>query len=403
MSHSSLGRRALCFSAIGGVSALGLVGCNSFLPQDGPHYNSVISGATLRVGQAGPQATLAYGLVQINAEVIRQLRSEDEPTLFAPSMMGSAGGKPGNAIGVGDFVGVTIFEAGAGGLFVPSEPGTRSGNFVQLPSQQVDSAGTILVPFAGSIRAAGRSPQAVAKDIQSRLADRALEPQAIVTVTERRSDSINVTGDVTTSTHFSLDPGGEKLAGAVARAGGPKYPPYESLVTVQRGSTTSKAFLSEVMKNPAQNIALHPGDTVYVSRLQRYYLALGAVGPGAYLGLVNRRLAFEDSRLTMASAIAKVGGLSDDRANARAVFLYRFEPRSTLAEIGVTIPPGTPARVPTVYFVDLSDPSGYFYANQFSMRDEDLIFVSNSPSTDVAKFLALILPLAYSSASFRSL
>ncbi len=402
MSQSSMGRRALCSSALG-LSALSLAGCNSFLPQDGPHLGEVISGASLRVGQAGPEATLAYGLVQLSPSVLRKLRSDDEPTLFSPAMLAGAGAKTGNGIGVGDFVGVTIFEAGAGGLFVPSEPGTRSGNFVQLPAQQVDSSGTILVPFAGSIRAAGRSPQAVARDIQSRLADRALEPQAIVTVTERRSDSINVTGDVNSSTHFSMDPGGEKLAGAVSRAGGPKFPPYESLVTVQRGGTTAKAFLSEVMKNPAQNITLRPGDTVYVSRVQRYYLALGAVGPGAYLGVVNRRLPFEDSRITMAGAIAKVGGLSDDRANARAVFLYRFELRSTLAELGVVIPPGTPARVPTVYYLDLSDPAGYFYANQFSMRDEDLIFVSNAPSTDVAKFLALILPLAYSSANFRTL
>ena len=363
----------------------------------------VLSGATLRTGQAGPDASLAYALVKVDADVLRRLRSEDTTVAFSPTLMRASARTTSNGIGVGDFVGVTIFEAGAGGLFVPAEPGTRSGNYVQLPPQQVDSGGSIMVPFAGSVRAAGRSPQAVARDIQSRLADRALEPQAIVTVTERRSDSVNVTGDVTTSTHFSLEPGGERLAGAVARAGGPKYAPYESLVTLQRGSTTSKAYLSEVMRDPAQNIPLVPGDTLYVSRVQRYYLALGAVGPGQYLGLVNRRLPFEDSRLSMAAAIAKVGGLSDDRANARAVFLYRFEPRDALTAIGVAVTADTPARVPTVYYVDLIDPAGYFYANQFAMRDEDLIFVSNAPSTDVSKFLALILPLAYSAANFRTL
>jgi len=387
-----------------GASGAMVAGCaNNFLPQDGPHMGAVIDGATLRTGQATPDATLAYGLVKVDAQVLRHLKSEDVFPTFSPQMVSSGHGRPGNAIGVGDFVGITIFEAGAGGLFVPSEPGTRSGNFVQLPPQQVDSGGSILVPFAGSVRAAGRSPQSVAKDIQAKLADRALEPQAIVTVTERRSDAINVTGDVTSSTHFSLDPGGERLAGAVSRAGGPKFPAYESLVTLQRGSVTSKAFLSEVMKDPAQNIPLHPGDTVYVSRVQRTYLALGAVGPGQFLGAVNRRVAFEDSRITMAGAIAKVGGLADDRANARAVFLYRFETRATLAALGVPVTADTPAQIPTVYYVDLIDPAGYFYANQFSMRDEDLIFVSNAPSTDVAKFLALILPLAYTSASFKSL
>ena len=38
---------------------------------------------------------------------------------------------------------VTIFEAEARGLFVPSEAGARPGNFVMLPEQIVDSNGNI--------------------------------------------------------------------------------------------------------------------------------------------------------------------------------------------------------------------------------------------------------------------
>ena len=208
---------------------------------------------------------------------------------------------------------------------------------------------------------------------------------------------------MTTSAHFSIEPGGERILGAVSRAGGPKFPAYESLVTLQRGPTTAKAFLSEILRNPDQNIRLQPGDTVYVSRTPRYYLALGAVGPGQYLGLVNRRLPFEDTRLSLASAIAKVGGLSDDRANARGAFVYRFEHRAALASIGVPLQPDTPAIIPTIYYVDISDPAGYFHANQVLMRDDDLIYVSNSPSTDLTKFLAIILPIAYSTANFGAL
>jgi polysaccharide export outer membrane protein len=48
-------------------------------------------------------------------------------------------------------VSVTIFEAEAGGLFVPSEAGARPGNFVTLPEQIVDSNGNITVPYAGTI------------------------------------------------------------------------------------------------------------------------------------------------------------------------------------------------------------------------------------------------------------
>ena len=46
-------------------------------------------------------------------------------------------------LGIGDVVSVTIFEAEAGGLFLPSEAGARPGNFVTLPDQMVDSDGNI--------------------------------------------------------------------------------------------------------------------------------------------------------------------------------------------------------------------------------------------------------------------
>ena len=60
---------------------------------------------------------------------------------------------------------VTIFEAEAGGLFLPSEAGARPGNFVTLPDQMVDSDGNITVPYAGTIRAVGRTPLEVQQAI----------------------------------------------------------------------------------------------------------------------------------------------------------------------------------------------------------------------------------------------
>jgi protein involved in polysaccharide export with SLBB domain len=68
-------------------------------------------------------------------------------------------------LGIGDVVSVTIFEAEAAGLFLPSEAGARPGNFVTLPDQIVDSNGNITVPYAGTIRAAGRTPSEVQQAI----------------------------------------------------------------------------------------------------------------------------------------------------------------------------------------------------------------------------------------------
>jgi polysaccharide biosynthesis/export protein len=71
-------------------------------------------------------------------------------------------------LGIGDVVSVTIFEP-PGGLFVPRDAGARPGNFVTLPNQMVDSNGNITVPYAGTIRAAGRTPSEVQQAINEAL------------------------------------------------------------------------------------------------------------------------------------------------------------------------------------------------------------------------------------------
>jgi hypothetical protein len=76
---------------------------------------------------------------------------------------------PRITLGIGDVVSVTIFEAEPGGFFVPSDPGARPGNFVTLPDQTVDSNGNITVPYAGTIRALGRTRSEVQEAINEAL------------------------------------------------------------------------------------------------------------------------------------------------------------------------------------------------------------------------------------------
>ena len=104
-------------------------------------------------------------------------------------------------------------------------------------------AGNITVPYAGSIRALGRTPVDVQREIEERLKARALEPQAIVTVTERRSNDITVLGEVGTPTRFPAEPAGTKLLSAIARAGGTRTPDIESIITVQRRDEPSRPCL----------------------------------------------------------------------------------------------------------------------------------------------------------------
>jgi len=52
------------------------------------------------------------------------------------------------------------------------------------------------VPFGGRIHVAGRRPLEVQHEIERRLADKAIEPQVIATVTRSLTNTATVTGEV---------------------------------------------------------------------------------------------------------------------------------------------------------------------------------------------------------------
>jgi len=388
MTSTKLSQPAL--SAIAACALLfPLASCapGEFLPESGPTRRAVIGAAQYQTAHLGPDQDLQYALINLNIQTVPNAPRDPGAGLeFPPTNARPASG----LIGVGDLLGITIFESGSGGLFLPREPGTRSGNFVSMPTQQVDQAGNITVPYGGTIRAAGHSPAEVQKEIQDRLAARALEPQVVVTLIDRRARAVTVLGEVTTANRFSLDPGGERLLGAIARTGGPKYPAYETVVTIQRNGQARRVLLADIAMNPRENIQMEAGDTVYLSHEPRYFIALGATGLSGGIGLIDRRIPFADYRLSLADAIGKAGGLQDPLAHAQGVFVYRQEPRETVMAYGLNPSSPLPARVATIYALDLTQPAGLFHAQSFPMHSEDVLYVSNAPATDVTKFLSIL-------------
>lgn len=376
--------------------------CTDFVPSAGPRMAGVTDGAAARTGDPGPAAhpKLAYSLVTLDPANVAILAREQTRTAFDASLTSTHAADV--RIGVGDILSATVFEAQAGGLFIPAEPGTRQGNFVQLPAQQINNDGMYIVPFGGTVRAAGLTPVQLGKAIAGTISGRALEPQVIVTVQDRRSNDISITGDVNTSTRFSLDPGGARLLTALARAGGPRFPAYATMVTVQRNGRSERVLLADVLTDAGQNIQLRAADTVIVTHEPRYFLALGAIGQSASITQLNRRFPFEASHLSMEDAIARAGDLADNLANPAAVFLFRFERTSVLRDLGLPVTADAPAVTPTVYRADFTNASTLFLAHQFPMQHEDIIFVSNAPLSDYQKFLSIILPFAQAGANFRA-
>ncbi len=366
-----------------------LSGCMDTIPQSGPSGDNVASSAASTAVATKSSSDLPYALVQIDSSKLALLRTS---TTLGGFQFAATTPQRGGRIGVGDVLEISIFEADTGGLFTASPSESRLGNAVTLPAQEVDRDGLVMIPYAGRVRAAGATPGELAALITSRLKSQALDPQVVVGFASRHSGSVSVLGDVNNATHFCLDAGGERLLGALARAGGPRSPDYETRVVLERGGVVGQAKLSDITADPAENIEIEPGDTVYVSRRPDYFIALGATGQSVSLGPVDRRIPFGSSHLTLADALARAGGLQDDRANAKEVFVFRYEAPAILQAMKAHTSSSIAAG-PVVYALNLRDPAGLFYASEFQVHPEDIVYASNAAAVDITKIETLLMPL----------
>ena len=356
----------------------------SLLPATGPSSDAVNSNATAGLRS---NAALPYALVDVSADTIGFL-SQPNVVTFKGEFPDKRP-KPEQVVGVGDVLNVSIFEAAPGGLFTPGQAaGARPGNFVDLPAQAVDQKGSIYVPYAGEIPAAARTIPEIQQAVVARLRNRAIEPQVVISLNQQHSSVVSVLGDVNTPGVLALNSVGERLLALIARAGGPKFEAIESYVTLQRDGKRVRVLLSRVVHDPRENIFIRPNDVIFITHEAPTFTALGALNQNVF-GF-NSEIPFDVETLTLAQAIGKAGGLNDNQSDAREVYVYRHEDRHFLEKLGVDTTRFTYDRVPTIYHVNLRDPSGYLLASGFQMRTKDVMYVANAKVVDYFKLLNLI-------------
>jgi polysaccharide biosynthesis/export protein len=362
------------------LAVLGAAGGCAWMPASGP------ASIAIRAGQLDPES-IPYALVRVTAKVVDVLaratpRLANEFTDRRPAKE--------VRFGVGDIVSVTIFEAAAGGLFIPSEAGVRPGNFINIPNQAVDSNGNISIPYGGTIRARGRTQVEVQQAIVDALKNRAIEPQAVVSLVTPQSSLITVLGDVRVGGRLPANPGGERVLDAIARAGGPAGQGHDEWVMLERNGRRALAPFGALVYEPRNNIYVNAGDTIYLYREPQTFLAFGATGSVGGGSLATSQIPFEAWRLSLAEAVAKAGGLNDGLADPASTFLYRGETREVAEQLGIDCSRFEGPIIPVIYNMNLRDPAGYFLATKFEMRNKDVIYISNATSVEVSKILNYI-------------
>lgn len=370
---------------VGMTLAALLTGCSTFpswLPSSGPSVEQVVEQE--KIDSPIP-------VVEVSDAVARRVLAAQRADSFAEVL--SVKAPPGYVVGAGDVLEVSVWEAPPAALFgvavVDPRAGLTSTRQTTFPEQIVNTDGVINVPFAGTVPVAGKTPQQIESDLVMRLKGKANQPQVLVRVIRNATQNVTVVGEVAASTRMPLTAKGERLLDAVAAAGGVRQPVGKITLQLSRGGKVMAMPLDSVIQDPKQNVYLQPGDVVTALFQPLSFTALGATGK-------NEEVNFEAQGITLAQALGRMAGVRDAQADARGVFIFRFEEPGVIKAEGQPLPQTPEGKVPVVYRVDLKDPRAFLVAQNFPMKNKDVVYVANAPAAELQKFLNILTSSIFS-------
>ncbi|MCT4576898.1 MULTISPECIES: polysaccharide biosynthesis/export family protein [Donghicola] len=337
------------------------------LPRSGPSKNEIFEGSVMRSGDAF--------VVSVNSRVTRA--TSVTPALGFSDEFINAGVVGSDTIRPGDTLGLTVWENVDDGLLSGAE-----GNATTLQEVQVDGAGFIFVPYAGRIKAAGNTPEAIRRIITNQLEEQTPDPQVEVRRLAGDGAAVSVIGSVGGQGLYPIERPSRTLSGMLARAGGITIEPEIAQITVVRGNQQGEVWFQDIFDDTRLDIALRNGDRVLVEQDTRSFTSLGATGN-------QTRVPFESQTISAIEAIATVGGLQTNAADPTGVFVFRNEP----AEIANMVL-GRDDLVGDqrlVYVLNLTEPTGMFEARDFAIRDEDTLYVTEAPFVRWNKTISALL------------
>jgi polysaccharide export outer membrane protein len=359
-------------------------GC-SWMPSSGPERDDISSASQAK----NPNIRL----IDVTAATVQVLKASEGGASFAQRLGNSTHPPLNQTVGAGDTLEVSVWEAPPALLFGTSALGsptmTSSSQVTAFPPQMVAADGTIQIPFAGAVPAAGLTLQQIQAGITQRLTGKANQPQALVRLQRNATSDVTVVGEVGQSTKVPLSPKGERLLDAIAAAGGSRQPIEKVSVQITRGNQVVNMPLDRVVKEPSQNIQLAAGDIVTVMYQPKSFTVLGAAGK-------NAEINFESNGVSLAQALARAGGIQATQGDAQGIFIFRFEDRHTLTTLSGDRPQTAEAKTPVVYRLNLENPASFLNAQEFPMRDKDILYIADAPSVGLQKFLSILSSSVYS-------
>lgn len=289
-------------------------------------------------------------------------------------------GPHSQVIRTGDRVTLTIWDSQENSLLT----GPTS-NQVTLPAIPVAANGSIFLPYAGDVSLRNLTQTEARTKVQDALVQIAPSAQIQLSVDQGANNAADLVGGVAQPGSYPLPNRSTTVLNLIAAGGGIRDSLENPLVRLQRGGQSYEIRADKLMAQPSLNTTVRGGDKIIIQEDDRYFTALGATGR-------EELVPFTRENLTAIEALSTVGGLSDTRADLKAVLVLRDYDKTQLIKQTPDTPysPSGPLQEQVVFAFDLTSAEGLFAARKFQINPKDTVLGTETTLTSARTVLGVI-------------
>jgi polysaccharide biosynthesis/export protein len=278
---------------------------------------------------------------------------------------GFPGGAPYSQyrIGARDILNITVWEHPE--LTIPA------GEFrsAETAGTVVGEDGNIFYPYAGIIRAKGRTVEEVRNELTQKLSRYIEQVQLDVRVTSYRSQRVYVVGEVATPGIQTVKDIPLTVLEAINSVGGVKPTADLRNITLTRQGKIYSINLLALYEggDVRQNIPLEGGDVLNVpdSEFNKVFVLgetniVNSFTAGTNSSTRSRSVYMNKGRMTLTEALSEGGGINQETADAARIFVFRG---------------GTVKGKPEIFHLDAKSPDALLLADRFPLQPRDIVYV----------------------------
>jgi polysaccharide export outer membrane protein len=339
------------------------------------------SSCSLAPGVAGPATKItsketqnaknAYTLIPITSTFVKSNINQKRHYRSSSRVAGHTA-KAGYAytIGAQDILSITVWDHPE--LTIPA------GEFrsAEASGYPVQADGQFFFPYVGYIHAAGRTVDDIRQEITEKLTGTVINPQVGVAIAKFRSQWINITGEVKKPSTLPITDVPLTILRAISLAGGMTELADKTNLLLNRNGKVQRISFDDLSRkgNLQHNILLKDGDSLHIVE--------NTANKVFVMGEVNnpQSMTYTRTGLTLAEAINNAKGLKEASANPMGVFVLRQENKSD--------------KKPTVYQLNVSSVHAFLLAEQFNLRNRDIVYVTAADVTRWSRVINQLLPTA---------